>query len=247
MNKRTFKQFITEDNSTHYPWQATSNEDLLKLPGWLKYDEERYDEPGGDVVVFHDHNTGELFLSGSIRHDGFFETHDSWPTIVDAMLVEHGGKWYIPFRLKEWENDKRDNDLSLNDLKLSSFLGFPNKIDGSLTVTNCNDLTVEGCPSIIGQNFAWWNIPITNHIDKVLKEVGGTIVVPPTYLGYLSFLKIKKLKSITHTGGLSLVGTYPKAALEAKDIVNEHLSGNRNILECQEELIDAGLKDYAEL
>jgi hypothetical protein len=30
-------------------------------------------------------------------------------------------------------------------------------------------------------------------------------------------------------------------------IINEHLKGKRNILACQEELIDNDLKDYAEI
>ncbi len=247
MSKRTFKEYITEDNSTHYPWQATSNEELLKLPGWVKYDEERYNEPGGDVVIFHDHNTGELFLSGRINESGFFEIHDDWPTIVDALLVEHGGKWYLPFRLKEWKNDKRSDDLILNDLKLSSFIGFPNKIKGGLSVTNCPNLTIEGCPSIIGGNVAWWYLPITNHIDKVFKEVRGSIIVPPTYKGYLSFLKIKKLKNTIIISASLTRDAYDKGAIEAKDIINDHLDGDRDVIACQRELIEKDLDEYAEL
>lgn len=243
--KRTFKQFITEDNNNnHYPWQAKSNEDLLKLPGWVKYDAERYDEPGGDVIIFMDDNTGELFLSGRIGEDGYFEIHDDWPQIVDGMLVEHDGKWYIPFRLKEWKNDKRSDDLKLEHLKISSFIGFPNKIKGSLVVTECPNLSIEGCPSIIGNTVAWLDMPITNHIDKVFKQVNGRIIVPENYKGFLSFLKISKLQDVSP---LSLSNA-PKELKEACNIINEYLdSKNHNILACQEELIDNNLKDYAEL
>jgi hypothetical protein len=244
--KRTFKQFIAEDNSTHYPWQAKSNEDLLKLPGWVKYDEERYDEPGGDVIVFLDDNTGEVYISGRIGEDGYFEIHDDWPKIINEMLVEHGGKWYIPFRLKEWKNESRSDDLKLVNLKISSFIGFPNKIKGSLVVNECPNLSIEGCPSIIGESVVWYNLPMSNNIDKVFQQVSGVIIAPSKYKGYLSFLKIKNLKSV------KLSSLLPQNEFtivsEACNIINEYLdSKNHNILACQEELIDNNLKDYAEL
>ena len=250
--KRTFKEFIAEDNSTHYPWQATSNEDLLKLPGWVKYDAERYDEPGGDVIVFLDDNTGEVYISGRIGEDGYFEIHDDWPKkIIDEMLVEHGGKWYIPFRLKEWKNQRRSDDLKLVNLKLSSFIGFPNKIKGDLVVNECPNLTLEGCPSIIGNNAIWHNMPIENHIDKVFEQVSGFIIVPSHYKGYLSFLKIKNLKSV------KLSSLLPQNEFtivsEATDIINEHLlEKNYSILACQQAFLAASRKipkilDYAKL
>jgi hypothetical protein len=115
-----------------------------------------------------------------------------------------------------------------------------------LTVTNCPNLTLEECPSIIGHSVAWWQMPITNRIDKVFKEIGGTIIVPPAYRGFLSFLKINKLKSLYLPIANEYSKLYKQEAFEAKEVVNDHLIGDRDTITCQRELIEKDLDEYAE-
>jgi hypothetical protein len=65
--------------------------------------------------------------------------------------------------------------------------------------------------------------------------------------GFLNLMKMKKLKGVdgafssSHSSG-------PKTDFErACDIFNKHLEGERDIIDCQEELITSGLKNYAKL
>lgn len=59
--------------------------------------------------------------------------------------------------------------------------------------------------------------------------------------GLLSLLKIENLNKLTASQFKN------EKLLEALKIVTEHLQGSRDIPECQQELIEAGLQEYAKL
>jgi hypothetical protein len=234
---QSFKQYLLkEDNSTHYPWQAKSNEELLELPGYRSFKSQRVG--GEDYVGFPD-NFNNCYFGGFFDNNGYLIPYYSH-RIADELLVEHDGKWYLPANIKHWQHG-----LILNSLKLSSFLGFPDEIEGNLEVLYCPNLTLEGCPSIIKGNVVWHSMPITNRMDKVFKQVNGYIVVPPNYKGFLSFLKIKNLEDIV------LSSLTKKDEVEnfkqAKKIIFEYIkNGNNDAIACQRELIEKDLDEYAE-
>jgi len=116
--------------------------------------------------------------------------------------------------------------LDVRTVDSGTFKGAPLVCKRLCNLTAVNVYTLEG----IGKDFC----TETRHL-RILNRIKSNM------LGILKIKGLEKLDKIQH--GIFATPDFNKAY----SIVNEHLSGNRNILECQEELIDAGLKDYAEL
>jgi len=141
------------------------------------------------------------------------------------------------------------NSLNIRAANVKSFKNFPDKIlnygnnftypavlDAHYQIPNITSL--EGISQYMNgfANFVnFSNLSFANahkHISHVIR-----LRLPLKYNGpVLSLLKIPSLENVA-----GLANGYVK-------ILNKHLAmKQRNILACQEELIDAGLKDYAEL
>jgi len=107
-------------------------------------------------------------------------------------------------------------------------------------ITSLNGITPEiqgglDCSMLRKVNFS--------HVNTYIKHC-TLVALPRDYVGpLLSFLKIPSLKRIHYR----VLGNTKTDQDNAYEIVSKYLEGNRNILECQEELIDNDLKDYAEL
>ena len=153
--------------------------------------------------------------------------------------------------------------LTLNP-KLGSLKGLPD-VDGELFMAHCgltslkgcpekvkefscamNPLTsLEGCPRMVDGEFIANNCKLESlhnihkHIDYIGLEKGFTVdfdlVDNPIKSHVLGLLKIK--------GNF----TVKMSNVKVKKIINKYLRGNRNMLECQHELIDAGFEDFAQL
>jgi hypothetical protein len=79
-------------------------------------------------------------------------------------------------------------------------------------------------------------------IKTILKNITDLVFIGPQNItgGVLKFLQLKaKIRFI----GLNKSGNNPPWI----QILEKHLAGDRDILACQEELLEAGLKDYAKL
>ena len=79
------------------------------------------------------------------------------------------------------------------------------------------------------------------NIDKHLPAAKIISIENPEKIigNVLGLLKIKSLQQVSWVGH----GSMPKWI----GIINDHLDGDRDILQCQEDLIDAGLQQYARL
>jgi hypothetical protein len=144
--------------------------------------------------------------------------------------------------------------------KLKSLIGAPDKITGNFNCSGNSLETLLGAPRHIGGNFEANKNKLTS-LEGLPNHVGGYIDI--------SFNKIKSLKSIhkriKYIGkglvlldnpiksdilGLLLVsGNLHAVNADGKvfDIINKHLGGDKDVLECQEELISNGFKEYAKL
>jgi hypothetical protein len=70
------------------------------------------------------------------------------------------------------------------------------------------------------------------------------IIIPKSIKSnILGLLKIQNLKNVSVT----IWGTEVTKLVEAIRIINNHLNGSRRINKCKQELIEAGLKEYAKL
>ncbi len=123
--------------------------------------------------------------------------------------------------------------------KLTSLKGGPSSVGGNF---NChgNKLTsLEGAPSSVGGNLSCFNNKLTSlhNIHKQIKHIGG-------------FATFNDNPITSHVLGLLLIDGLQKVFLDnmkVRVIINKHLKGDRDIFACQEELIEAGYEEYAQL
>lgn len=171
-------------------------------------------------------------------------------TIYDFMLDENGE---LP--IKFW----RCNSLNIflpDPNRLKSFKNFPEIISRQIKINpytsafdsayDINIDSLEGIPRhIAGGSFNLLHFPklslhnVHKHIDFFER-----LSIPSSYKGpLLGILRIKDLRN-TKNQLDSHSNTRTKAACE---IINKHLNSGKDILDCQEDLIDAGLTEYAKL
>ena len=159
----------------------------------------------------------------------------------------------LPFQLNKVQS------IMIKDATFSSFRNFPRIIAGPITLqsnykaislannsnSSFNNISsLEGItpilPGAVELDFCH-NLNYSR-VNKHLKEVDNIISISHKYIGpILDFLNIKKLSLVYQLGNSDL-------PLEnALYIITKHLQGDRDILDCQEELIQAGLREYAKL
>ena len=133
-------------------------------------------------------------------------------------------------------------DFSCYDNKLTSLEGAPASVGGYFSCSYNQLTSLEGAPASVGGFFNCYNNQLTSleGIHKQLKKMNGTF-----------FANKNPLKS--NVIGLLLVKGCKAIELDNKqveEIINRHLQspfGNRRVIECQSELLDADLGDWAEL
>ena len=122
---------------------------------------------------------------------------------------------------------------------LTSLKGAPSSVGGDFDCYNNKLTSLEGGPSFIGGNFYCYknNLTSLHNIYKQIKHIGGfaNFTYNPIKSHVLGLLLIEGLTSVRFDN------------LEVTNIINRHLSGDRDVFACQEELIEAGLEDFAQL
>jgi hypothetical protein len=122
---------------------------------------------------------------------------------------------------------------------LTSLKGAPSSVGGDFDCYNNVLTSLEGGPSFIGGNFYCYknNLTSLHNIYKQIKHIGGfaTFNYNPIKSHVLGLLLIEGLTSVRFDN------------LEVTNIINKHLKGDRDVFACQEELIEAGLEDFAQL
>ena len=150
-------------------------------------------------------------------------------------LFESTGKSVADLKI-----DYKGGNFFCANNRLTSLEGAPSHVDGYF---NCsvNELTsLAGAPSHVGGDFSCYNNELTSLKDvyKHVTEIKGT------------FYAIKNpIKS--HVLGLLLIKGVTEVRLDNKqveEILNRHFGkGRAGMLMAQEELIEAGLEEFAQL
>jgi hypothetical protein len=137
-----------------------------------------------------------------------------------------------------------DGELYMADCGLTSLKGCPEKVKEFSCARN--PLTsLEHCPRMVDNEFIAHHCELTSlhnihkHIDYIGSDKSFTVDFDltdnPIKSHVLGLLKIK--------GNF----TVKLSNVKVKKIINKYLRGNRNMLECQQELIDAGFEEFAQL
>lgn len=130
-----------------------------------------------------------------------------------------------------------------SNFKLTSLKGGPKTVLGHYNCYNCNITSLEGIASNIGGNLHCSMNEITSlqNIHKQIKSIGGGLIdlaenpIASHVLGIFRIEGVNRIK-IDHK--------------EVEKILNKNLSRNDRktaIYDCQEELINAGFEEYAQL
>lgn len=211
-----------------YPWQVTNGEDLLKLsPNWQSWEGDR----GQKKYYYVNQRSGEVYIEGSFNNTGIFKL-DAYPTFEQEILRNYEGEVYLPFQI-----DITHYPIDISRLKITNFTGLPSKILGSFIVNDSTIKSIEGFPPELTE-FHFNHLPIQNNLHKHLKKANEIFLGNDfNYRGFLSFILIKDLQEIF---------SYSKYK-PIIDVINKHLQSDRDVLECQEELIEMGFKEYAKL
>ena len=125
---------------------------------------------------------------------------------------------------------------------LTTLEGAPQKVGGFFTCNHNNLTSLKGAPQTVGRGFhCRYNTLLTSlkDIHKHIKSIRGKFDAEDC-----------PIKS--HVLGLMLIKDLKKVELDNKEveaIINSHLDGGsmRSAMECQAELIQAGLEEYAKL
>lgn len=131
-----------------------------------------------------------------------------------------------------------------NNPKLKSLEGAPVKVGGDFNYFDCSDKlkSLEGAPREIGGDFVCCDTKLTSlkGIHKQITNLGGKFISNNSPIR-------------SHVLGLLLIKGCTGVELDnedVQDILNKYLPntiGNKAVIECQSELLDADLDDYAEL
>jgi len=135
-----------------------------------------------------------------------------------------------------------NGDFSCSNNKLTSLVGAPSSVSGDFNCSRNKLTSLVGAPSSIGGDFYCYNnkLPSLHDVHKIIKKISGKFYannnpITSCVLGILLIEGCTKLEIDNK---------------KVRDIVNKYLPNTRGfsaVIECQSELLDAGLDEYAKL
>ena len=142
--------------------------------------------------------------------------------------------------------EKVSGDFSCSDNhKIESLVGGPVEVGKSYKVDTCNSLkSIDGIAEQIGKHLSICNNRALNNlqgISKKIKNCGGKLDVSGNYFTH-SIMGVVTIKGIT-----GLEYKFGGKATKAFDIIFKCRNEDKDALECQDLLIDAGLQDFAKI
>ena len=161
---------------------------------------------------------------------------------------------------KQYPDIKGDFDCSNREIITLKFA--PKYVGGNFYCYNTNITSLEFAPQSVGHDFSCFGTKITT-LEFAPQYVGRSFGCSDTKITSLKGIGKDYLKEVRgeiylkecHHLKSSMLGIMLVKELqeiyfdnkEVQDIFNRHLKGDKDILDCQEELITNGLKEYAKL
>jgi hypothetical protein len=141
--------------------------------------------------------------------------------------------------------------FAVNSNELTSLEGGPKEVHGDY-FCQYNQLTsLKFCALKINSSLYCHNNPIEN-LQGIGKQYSGVYIKSVLYLPesitshILGLLQINQLRAIAFMRN-STAFARDRTLISIKEIIDKHLKSDRDILECQEELITNKLSSYAKL
>ena len=131
---------------------------------------------------------------------------------------------------------------------LTSLQYGPTEVGGNFYCAGNLLSSLQYCPTRVGGNFDCYENQLTS-LQGIHKQFRSGYIKGQIWLSnnpitshILGLLLIPELKFIGYSKGNASSSCY-----DAIEIINKHLEGDRNVIACQRELIQAGLKEFARL
>ena len=164
------------------------------------------------------------------------------------MLRESVGKNLLGLTINDkkitekTKDEKWTGDFICSSNKLTSLEYCPSEVGGDFSCFNNKLTSLEHCPSEVGEDFLCSSNKLKDlhNIHKQLKKMNGGFYVDknPIESSVLGLLLIPGCKEVILDNE------------QVEEILNRYLPntrGQRAVVECQSELIDADLEDFAHL
>lgn len=139
-------------------------------------------------------------------------------------------------------------DFTCYDNHLVSLKGGPAKVTGFYTCSRNYLKNLDGVASEIGEGFdcSYNGLTSLHNIHKQIKFIGGSanFIRNPIKSHVLGLLLINGLDEVAFE---SFAPWANKPRQQMNEIINKHLKNGRDVFACQEELIEAGFDEYAQL
>jgi hypothetical protein len=134
-------------------------------------------------------------------------------------------------------------DFNMHNNKLKSLVGSPKKVGGCYNAMDNEITSLDGITHIIGSSLFLIGNPLSSlsGINQVKQMCGGVYIHGTSVISHiLGVFFIKGCQGLWVKGETSC----SRAAV----IVNRHISkGRAGLMPCQQELIEAGLADFAQI
>lgn len=173
---------------------------------------------------------------------------------VCELLALHEEKTF------NWTKDKTYvGDIDISGRDITTLKGAPQHIVGRFSCSDNLLTSLEGAPSVITGGFFCNNNDVTSlhDVHKIITEIRGvfSMLNNPIKSHVLGILMIKGLQWVKIADS-RLSAKNPEGGeaaprlLEVQAILEKYIPnrvGKKSLLECQSELLDAGLDEYAQL
>jgi hypothetical protein len=164
----------------------------------------------------------------------------SHPQNFDKITIETPQKhWYVAF--------------NCDKLELTSLKGSPATTVSYFSCSENKLTSLEYATPVVNGDFYCDKNLLTSlkDIHKICKQIDGNFVAAsnPIKSHVLGLLLIKNLNGVTFST-LSALSDTDEILEDVEDILNKYLpnkNGNKNVLACQNELLDRGFDEYAQL
>ena len=197
--------------------------------------------------------------------DYFYCSHNNLTSLEGAPASVDGYFWCSNNQLTSLEGapSSVDGNFNCSVNQLTSLEGAPASVGGYFNCSFNQLTTLEGAPSSVGGDF-WCSYNKLTSLEGAPSSVGGYFNCSFNQLTSLTGIH-KILKQMNGTFyvnknplksnviGLLLVNGCKEVQMDNKqveEIMNRHLQspfGNKRVIECQSEMLDADLGEWAEL
>jgi hypothetical protein len=233
---QNFKRFLRESeiDTSHFLTDKKDIDDYIDKLNQANYDAIYHlsTKTVIETVFVHIIDNKNVFLM-----DGYFPVQFSF--MKELMIGPHVGLKSLVGCARQIQ---KNFTFSTKGNEITSLIGGPKKVGDVYKITDFEGKlkSFEGIVEHANTIRLYSPFKSFHNIHKYIKEIDNKIeimnVVEECLLG---FLNIK--------GNFSIICTVHGKERDAIDILNKHLSDDKDILDTQEELITKGFKEYAKL